>query len=435
MALLSSTEFYRRHNTEFEKYIYENEKTLIISNIDSGMKINERNNLDLIEFDLDQSFDSQIAKFTGKYDLIILSDVFEVSQDIIKFLNLLRVYLNIDGRIIIASINPIWNIPLKILENLKIKKDSKNRSYIHLKKFSTVLSSVGFEVLSSRSRQYFPFKFFYIGSFINSFFEIILYFLNSGIRTYIIIKEINYKSEFREYTKTIIVPAKNEEGNLVSLVNRIPNLGKNTEVIVSCGKSKDNTLQVAKELKSNHLTIKVIEQTKNGKANAVWEALNISTGEIIAILDADISVDPEKLTEFFKIISLNRADFVNGTRLIYNMEKGAMKLINNIGNRVFQFIVSIIIGLPLTDSLCGTKVFKRSLYEKIHYWQSSVKIKDPFGDFDLLFSAAYSGHKILELPIHYRTRTYGKTQIRKYRDGFTLIRYLLRSFYKFNSSS
>ena len=435
MALLSSTEFYRRHNTEFEKYIYENEKTLIISNIDSGMKINERNNLDLIEFDLDQSFDSQIAKFTGKYDLIILSDVFEVSQDIIKFLNLLRVYLNVDGRIIIASINPIWNIPLKILENLKIKKDSKNRSYIHLKKFSTVLSSVGFEVLSSRSRQYFPFKFFYIGSFINSFFEIILYFLNSGIRTYIIIKEINYKSEFREYTKTIIVPAKNEEGNLVSLVNRIPNLGKNTEVIVSCGKSKDNTLQVAKELKSDHLTIKVIEQTKNGKANAVWEALNISTGEIIAILDADISVDPEKLTEFFEIISLNRADFVNGTRLIYNMEKGAMKLINNIGNRVFQFIVSIIIGLPLTDSLCGTKVFKRSLYEKIHYWQSSVKIKDPFGDFDLLFSAAYSGHKILELPIHYRTRTYGKTQIRKYRDGFTLIRYLLRSFYKFNSSS
>jgi len=126
---------------------------------------------------------------------------------------------------------------------------------------------------------------------------------------------------------------------------------------------------------------------------------------------------------------------VNGTRLIYDMERGAMKFINNIGNRVFQFIVSLIIGLPLTDSLCGTKVFRRTLYTKIISWQSTVKTKDPFGDFDLLFSAAYSGHKILELPIHYKTRTYGETQIHKYRDGYKLIKYLVRSFYKFNSSS
>ena len=225
-----------------------------------------------------------------------------------------------------------------------------------------------------------------------------------------------------------------EEGNLVELISRIPNLGKNTEVIISCGKSKDNTFDVAKSLKSKHLDIKVIEQSLDGKSNAVWEALEASSGEIIAILDADLSVDPEKLVEFFEIISLNRADFVNGTRLIYNMEKGSMRLINNVGNRIFQFIVTLIIRLPLTDSLCGTKVFKKNLYEKIKFWQSTIKIKDPFGDFDLLFAAAFSGQKILELPIHYKSRTYGKTQIKRYRDGFILIRYLLKSFYKFNSS-
>ena len=433
MSLLSSKEFYKRHHNEFYKYIYDNEKTLIISNIDSSLEFKTKENIDLLILDLNNDIEYQINKINNNYNLIILSDVFEVSHDIIKFLNLLKKYLIFDGKILITSINPIWNIPLKILEYLKLKKSSTNRSYIHLKKISTVVASIGFDVVTTKSRQYFPFKLFYIGSIINNVIEIIFYFLNFGIRTYIILKEnnINYQSNF---TKTIIVPAKNEEGNLTELINRIPNLGKNTEVIISCGKSKDNTLAVAKSIKSEYLDIKVIEQTLDGKANAVWEALEFSSGEVIAILDADLSVDPEKLDEFFEIITLNRADFVNGTRLIYNMEKGAMKLINNLGNRAFQFIVSLIIRLPLTDSLCGTKVFKRSLYEKIKSWQLRLKVTDPFGDFDLLFAAAFSGEKIIELPIHYKTRVYGKTQIRRFRDGFVLIRYLIKSFYEFNTS-
>jgi hypothetical protein len=435
MALLTSLEFYRRHTSEFNKYIHQDDEVLIITPIGTSLDLREKLNLNILDFDLKKDIDSQINTLSNKYDLIILSDVLEVSQDIIRFLNLLRKNLNKDGRILIASINPIWNIPLKLFENLKLKKESENRSYIHLKKFSKVLSSVGLEVLSSTSRQYFPFKLLYLGSIINKFLEIMFHFLNFGIRTYILVREDNSNTKKTNYSKTIIIPAKNEEGNLVELIDRIPNLGKNTEVVISCGTSHDNTLKVAKGITSNFFDIKVIEQTKDGKANAVWEAIESTDGEIIAILDADISVDPEKLEDFFEIISLERADFVNGTRLIYDMERGAMKFINNIGNRVFQFIVSLTIGLPLTDSLCGTKVFRRTLYTKIISWQSTVKTKDPFGDFDLLFAAAYSGHKILELPIHYKTRTYGETQINKYRDGYKLIKYLVRSFYKFNSSS
>ena len=231
------------------------------------------------------------------------------------------------------------------------------------------------------------------------------------------------------------MPAKNEEGNLSELINRIPYLGKNTEVIISCGDSRDKTLAVAKSLNSENFEIKVIEQTGKGKANAVWEAIEQSKNEVIGILDADLSVDPETLNSFFGIIDTGKADFVNGTRLIYSMEKGSMRYINNIGNRLFQFIIAGIIRLPLTDSLCGTKIFKRDLYEKIKLWQKNVRVNDPFGDFDLLFSAAYTGQKIIEIPIHYRARTYGKTQIKRFKDGSKLIRYLIMSFYKFNSSS
>ena len=433
MSLTSSKEFYKRHKNELNKYIQQNEKTLIISNEDSNLQFNNKKNIDHLYINVHSDIDHQLRGISSSYNLIILSDVFEVSHDIINFLTLLKDYMIFDGKIIIASINPIWDTPLKLFENLKVKKKSKSRSHIHLRKFSTVLSSVGFDVISTKSRQYFPFKVLGLGTLLNNFLELLFYFFNLGIRTYIVIKEnsINHNIEF---SKTVIVPAKNEEGNLEQLISRIPDLGKNTEVIVACGKSKDNTLKVANSLKSNYFDIKVIEQTKDGKANAVWEAIEFSSGDLLAILDADQSVDPEKLSEFFEILVLNRADFVNGTRLIYNMEKGAMRLINKIGNRAFQFIVTKIIGLPLTDSLCGTKVFKRSLYEKIKSWQLVLGIKDPFGDFDLLFAAAYSGQKILELPVHYKTRVYGQTQIRRFKDGFVLIRYLLKSFYKFNTS-
>ena len=111
-----------------------------------------------------------------------------------------------------------------------------------------------------------------------------------------------------------------------------------------------------------------------------------------------------------------------------------MRIINTLGNKVFQFLISMVIGQKLTDSLCGTKVFKKSNLEKIYNWQNTLKSKDPFGDFDLIFSAAYAGDKILEYPVHYRARVYGETQISRFRDGFKLIKYFIESYYLFNIS-
>ena len=188
-----------------------------------------------------------------------------------------------------------------LLESLNIKKKSENRSYIHLNKFERILSGTELEIASKKSRQYFPFKLFLLGDILNKIFEILFYFLNFGIRTYIIIRKTNFQINKTSLSKTIIIPAKNEEGNLNDLISRIPNLGSDTEVVISCGISHDKTLEVARSLKSDHLNIKVIEQSKNGKANAVWEAIEQSQNEVIAILDADISVDPESLSDFLNL--------------------------------------------------------------------------------------------------------------------------------------
>ena len=184
---------------------------------------------------------------------------------------------------------------------------------------------------------------------------------------------------------------------------------------------------------SNFL-FKVVIQSQTGKANAVWEALEVVENEVISILDSDISVDPETLADFFQIIEKNSADFVNGTRLVYEMDKKSMRFLNKLGNRFFQFFISKIINEPLTDSLCGTKVFKKSNLDDLYRWQKIFNVKDPFGDFDMIFSAAYSGQKIVELPISYKERRYGTTQISRFKDGYKLLIYLLASFRIFNTS-
>ena len=168
-----------------------------------------------------------------------------------------------------------------------------------------------------------------------------------------------YKDE-KIYTKTIIVPAKNEEKNLLPLINRIPKFKSDYEIIIICAKSKDNTIETAYQIQEdlNELPINVLIQNQR-KGPGVLEAIEQSNNELIAILDSDISVDPETLKDFFEIIEKGRADFVNGTRFVYKMEKGAMRKLNNIGNLFFQFIISIVISSKLTDSLCGTKIFKR----------------------------------------------------------------------------
>ena len=395
MFKLASLTYNTRHYNEIKRYFDDDAKILhIVNNKQASNRNLEYFSISRIET-MYVEIDEDINNFLSDdetYDLIVVTDIFELTSDIYKFLDQLN-----------NSIN-------------------------------SIAKSAGFELIKSYSRQIFPFKFFQIGNFLNRLLEITLNIFNLGINNYMLFTKT--KNEFQTYSKTVIVPAKNEEKNLPILFSRMPDLGKDVEFILVCGKSEDNTYEAAEDIKKSYsnLDINVIQQSSRGKAGAVYEAIENSKGELLAILDSDLSVDPETLSTFFSIVEEGRADFVNGTRLIYKMEEGAMRRINNIGNILFQFIISYIINEKLTDSLCGTKVFKRSLVKKIYEWQSILNSSDTFGDFDLIFSSAYFGNKILEYPVHYRSRIYGETQISRFRDGFKLIIYLLESTIKLNTS-
>ncbi len=428
---LSNKEFYRRHNKELERYLI-GENSLHLINLKSKDKITEEISKKFY-VDFNSDYLSDINNIDGKYNVIVLIDIAEVTQDLFSILKKLEKTLLPNGKLVISSINTKWSMAVKFFEYFNFKDVNEKLSYIHNKKIQNITTGLGFEFIESTSRQFIPFKILGLGSLLNVILESILYFFNLGIKTYIIFRKNTITKN--NLSRSIIIPAKNEEGNLDILFNRIPNKDI-SEIIFSIGESKDKTLDIAKNIKLNNqnLNIKVFEQSKTGKANAVWESLPLVTGDLVAILDADISVEPETLDDFFNIIETNNADFVNGTRLIYEMEKNAMRYLNKKGNLLFQFLIGLIIKKKLTDSLCGTKVFKKEFIHKLFWWQDTFKLKDPFGDFDLIFTAAFTGEKIIEYPVHYKSRIYGTTQINRFRDGFKLIFYLLKSYFVFNTS-
>jgi hypothetical protein len=110
------------------------------------------------------------------------------------------------------------------------------------------------------------------------------------------------------------------------------------------------------------------------------------------------------------------------TRLVYPLESEAMRFLNLVANKIFSQLLTWLLGQRFTDTLCGTKVLRRTDYLQLKAGRSYFGDFDPFGDFDLIFGASKPSLKIVEVPIRYASRTYGETQISRFRHGLLLFR-------------
>jgi glycosyltransferase involved in cell wall biosynthesis len=229
-------------------------------------------------------------------------------------------------------------------------------------------------------------------------------------------------SEDQPASVTIVVPARNERGNIENAIKRTPAFGTHQEFIFIEGNSSDNTYEEILRVQAAYpdKDIKAMRQTGKGKGNAVREAFDAATGDILMILDADLTVPPEELPKFYDALRYNKGEFINGCRLVYPMEKNAMRFLNLLGNKFFGWFFSYLLGQRLKDTLCGTKVLYKKDYQTIVDNRSYFGNFDPFGDFDLLFGAAKQNLKITEVIIRYKDREYGSTQISRFRHGVLL---------------
>ncbi len=382
--------------------------------------------------------DSENITLNEKFDFIILSDTIGYLEDVQKSFDQIQKLCTPDTRIIITYINFLWLPFLNLAEFFKLKMPQVRNNWLDIKDIVNLLELSRFDVIKSGRKFLMPVYIPLLSTFINRFIAN-LPLINKLCLTKFIVSKTSYSensenSENLLDTVSVIVPARNEKGNIDQIVNRIPQMGKHTEIIFIEGNSNDNTFEEIKlicEKYSDELDLKYAKQDGQGKADAVRKGFDIASCKVLMILDADMTVPPEDLSKFFEAISSGMGEFINGSRLVYPLEKDAMRTLNIIGNKFFSAMFTWILNQRIKDTLCGTKVVSRKNYEKIKMTKNYFGDFDPFGDFDLIFGAAKTNLKFVEIPIRYRSRVYGETNISRFKHGWLLLKMTFFAMRKF----
>jgi glycosyltransferase involved in cell wall biosynthesis len=284
-----------------------------------------------------------------------------------------------------------------------------------------LLQLADWEPIKRQSRILCPVPTPFLGRILNRWFAPILPFLCLSI---FMTARPKPRAALQERTVSVVIPARNEAGNIRAAVERTPSMGTWTELIFVEGNSHDATWEEIKRIEAAYpeRRIKTLKQTGRGKGNAVREGFAAAQGDILMILDADLTMPPEDLPKFFAALTNGHCELANGSRLVYPMEPKAMRFLNMCANKTFSILFTWLLGQPVKDTLCGTKVLTREAYRRIVSNRSYFGDFDPFGDFDLLFGADKLNLKIIDVPIRYQDRTYGKTNILRWTHGLMLLK-------------
>jgi ubiquinone/menaquinone biosynthesis C-methylase UbiE len=363
-----------------------------------------------------------------KFDLIIISNVIGCLEDIEKVLEGLHKVSHARTKIIITYYNYLWEPFIKLAEFLKLKTPTYDQNWLAMKDINNLLYLSGFDTYRNVRRMLCPVNIPLIAPLFNRYIAKLPLFRHLCINQFCFAAPFanNRKEEYdKKYSVSVVIPARNESGNIENAIIRMPMLGKHTEIIFIEGNSTDDTWDKIQEIQRKYSSthdIKIDRQKGKGKGDAVRLGFDIAKGDILMILDADLTVPPEDTVKFYDAIASGKGDFINGSRLVYPMDKQAMRFLNLLGNKFFSLAFTWLLDRPFKDTLCGTKVIFNEDYKNLIRNRSFFGDFDPFGDFDLIFGAHKLNLKIVEVPIRYKERTYGSTNISRFKHGFLLLR-------------
>jgi SAM-dependent methyltransferase len=330
-----------------------------------------------------------------------------------------------DGRIYLTAFNYLWEVPVRLAELAGWKRPSPTSNWLSDSDFRNLFDVTGLEVVRFEDRLLMPLPVPGLATAVNRYLVRAPGMQHASLYRVYVLRDRGEVPVSRRAKVSVIVPARNEAGNVSAAVARTPVMGTGTELVFVEGHSTDDTWATIQKTMQGYqgpLELKAFQQTGKGKGDAVRLGFSQATGDILMILDADLTVPPEELPIFHDVIAGGHADFVQGTRLVYPMEPGAMRFFNKLGNVAFSQLFTYLLQQPIKDTLCGTKVLWRKDYERIAAGRSYFGDFDPFGDFDLIFGAARLGLKIAEIPVRYRDRTYGETNIQRWKHGLLLLK-------------
>jgi hypothetical protein len=362
-----------------------------------------------------------LSEIEGKFDVIILSDTVNDLWDVQRVLEQISLFCLPHTRLILNFYSHLWQLPLAIAQSLNLASRMLHQNWLTREDIGNMLRLAGFESIRTSQEVLWPLP---LGGLADRYLVKLWPFREFALSNFVIARPAPQPAPFGQPSVSVVIAARNEAGNIKSIFERVPQMGSGTEIVFVEGHSRDNTYEtIEKEIPLHPATPSLLfRQPGIGKADAIRLGFEKASGDILMILDADLTVPPEDLPRFYDAIASGKGEFINGVRLVYPMEKEAMRTLNFIGNKLFSMTFSWLLGQPIKDTLCGTKVLWRDDYAKIAANRSYFGDFDPFGDFDLIFGAAKLNRKIIDLPIRYRDRTYGTTNISRWKHGLLLLR-------------
>lgn len=375
-----------------------------------------------------------IAKLQGPFDIVLLSDTIGCMEDCQTALATLHRVCTPDTHVIIAYYSRLWEPILSVGSLLKLKMPQMLQNWLFTDDIANLLDLAGFEVIKREWRQLIPRRLFGLGVFINRYIAPWPGIRRLCLRNYMVARPVVNRTR-QPLSATVVVPCRNECGNIEAAVKRLPRFCDDIEIIFVEGHSEDGTLEEINRVIAAYPgeDIKVVVQTGRGKGNAIREGFALARGDVLMILDADLTTPPEDMPKFYEALATGKGEFINGTRLVYPMDRGAMQFLNYIANNVFSWLFTWLLNQRLTDTLCGTKVLSKRNYRHIEENRLYFGDFDPFGDFDLIFGAAKLNLKMVDIAVHYAARSYGETQIARFRHGWLLTRMVAYAFRKFKA--
>jgi hypothetical protein len=360
-------------------------------------------------------------------DYVVLNGTIHYEHDIQEMLNQLRECLGGSTRVLFVYYSMLWKPLAWLASKFGVRSRTPEQNWIAHEDLENLCHLAGLEIIRRDVKLLCPIPIPLLANFLNRYLAPLPFFRLFTMLNIVIARPLEPIRE-RHPSVSVIVPARNEAGNISDILRRCPMMGPEDEIVFVEGNSTDDTWErIQRAVSDYNGTHRLIaaQQKGNGKGDAVRLGFDLATKDILMILDADLTTPPEELPKFYNAIIQNKAEFVNGSRLVYPMEKQAMRFFNILGNKFFAAAFSFVLGQRFKDTLCGTKVLSHADYKRLAATREFFGDFDPFGDFDLLFGAARLGLKIIEIPVHYRERTYGTTNIERWRHGLILFRMLI----------
>jgi ubiquinone/menaquinone biosynthesis C-methylase UbiE len=384
--------------------------------------------------------DAEALELEETFDYVVLSDLLGELTDIWAAFRCLRGVTHPRSRVIVSSFNSLWEPLLRLGERLGLKTPQDHQNWLSMSDIANLLELNGFEVVTRGQRLLFPKDLPLLSTFLNRYVAKLPVVRRLCLSIDLVARPLaGPPLPSPEPAVTVVIPCRNERGNVRAAVERTPTMGSHTELLFVDGNSSDGTVEeierVIEEYRGRR-DVKLLHQVPRGsedgrdhgkmlrlgKGDAVRKGFAAASGEVLMVLDSDLTVPPEELPKFYQALVERRGELINGTRLVYPMEKDAMRFLNKVANKFFGALFTWLCGQRLKDTLCGTKVLSKADYQKIVAGRAFFGDFDPFGDFDLLFGASKQNLRIVEVPVRYRERTYGEVKIERFRHGLLLLK-------------